>query len=243
MSAGSVLLPKRAETINSIYGTENVFSSSWFIQNISLNEDFWVEKYGSSREEVYRKRTQTVWKTYTPEQKQERCRSAYTKAKENCLANRGISLSQFRSLTNKAAWSKLSPEQRQNRITRSTTSRGNISALEIAVLDIAATMWQIDRQKWLHFGSVNRRYDAHIIGTDILIEINGDYWHANPAFYKPGDVLKHPGGVKRVDDIWERDREKSIVADLCGYRVIQIWECEIKQSRDIRQLLQEKTGL
>lgn len=49
-----------------------------------------------------------------------------------------------------------------------------------------------------------RFYDFKIGKT--IIELNGDFWHANPNKYKADDILNHPGsnGIK-AKDIWKRD--------------------------------------
>lgn len=38
---------------------------------------------------------------------------------------------------------------------------------------------------WLY----HHPYDF-IIGNHILLEVNGDYWHANPKFYKASDIMR-----------------------------------------------------
>lgn len=54
-------------------------------------------------------------------------------------------------------------------------------------------------------------YDFHILDTNILVEIDGDYWHS-----KPGAV--------------ERDAECDKVASQRGYHVIRIKTSNLKQS-------------
>ena len=72
-----------------------------------------------------------------------------------------------------------------------------------------------------------RSYDFQITNTNLLIEINGDYWHANPKFYSSGEFINYKGDNKLVDDIWERDKIKHRNALEYGYKVIYLWEWEI----------------
>lgn len=81
----------------------------------------------------------------------------------------------------------------------------------------------IKEQKYVN----GRSYDFQITNTNLLIEINGDYWHANPKFYSPGEIINYKGGDKLVDDIWEHDKIKHINALEYGYKVIYLWEWEI----------------
>ena len=59
-----------------------------------------------------------------------------------------------------------------------------------------------------------------LINKKFIIEIFGDYWHANPAFYKEDEKIK-PGIVK---DIWKKDNEKINHYKNLGYEVLIIWE-------------------
>lgn len=63
-------------------------------------------------------------------------------------------------------------------------------------------------------------YDFRIVGHNILIEVNGDYWHANPQIYKPDDIVYRPFNKKReqlrwapkAKDIWKIDEFKKYIA-------------------------------
>jgi G:T-mismatch repair DNA endonuclease (very short patch repair protein) len=63
---------------------------------------------------------------------------------------------------------------------------------------------------------------------NILIEVNGDYWHANPKFYRGNQIIKYPGRRKKlVANIWKKDLKKMLQARKKGYRVIYLWENDI----------------
>lgn len=78
-----------------------------------------------------------------------------------------------------------------------------------------------------------RSFDFRICDSNILLEINGDYIHANPRRYKAEDSLPTWTGERLARDIWERDLQKRLIAEKYGYQVVYIWELEIKQSLDV----------
>jgi len=52
---------------------------------------------------------------------------------------------------------------------------------------------------------IHRRYYDVKVGN-VLIEANGNYWHANPEFFTdPDELLTLPGMKLHVKDIWEKD--------------------------------------
>lgn len=72
-------------------------------------------------------------------------------------------------------------------------------------------------------------YDIKILDTNILIEINGDLYHANPQFYKSTDVVFLPGSktLKPVQEFWDKDERKRILAEKNSYKVETLWEYDI----------------
>lgn len=73
------------------------------------------------------------------------------------------------------------------------------------------------------------QYDFLIHNKRILIEVNGDYWHANPNMF---DVYGYDG-KRKINDIQrykiERDKEKYEFAISHNFEIIYIWEEEIKK--------------
>ena len=63
-------------------------------------------------------------------------------------------------------------------------------------------------------------YDFKI--GNYLLEVNGDYWHANPNKYKENDTFKFPKNELKAKDIWEMDTYKKEIAESNGYKVIYI---------------------
>jgi len=67
------------------------------------------------------------------------------------------------------------------------------------------------------------------IEPNILIEVNGDYWHGNPEIYCASDIiLKGSSSEVLVSAKWEADRQKIKAAEDLGYKVIITWEHDWK---------------
>jgi len=70
----------------------------------------------------------------------------------------------------------------------------------------------------------------------IVIQFDGDYWHGNPR--------KYPVLTERQKKQVKRDRAQDAYLISCGYRVIRIWESDLKTDsgilrRRIDEVLQE----
>lgn len=85
-------------------------------------------------------------------------------------------------------------------------------------------------------------FDFRLSNSNILIEVNGDYWHANPVVYQADDVVKLPGKSKLAKEVWAYDARKNGYAEKKGFTVIKIWEREIKflSDEELETLLLEK---
>ena len=64
-------------------------------------------------------------------------------------------------------------------------------------------------------------------------------WHGNPAKYKSTDIIM---GKILVFDLWKKDKNKKIIAENNGYKIIYIWEDEINKCNrlELVELLKEK---
>lgn len=80
-----------------------------------------------------------------------------------------------------------------------------------------------------HIKGVPYLYDFYLPALNLLIEYNGDYWHANPRRYPPGTLLPFQNAGKvPVEDIWARDAAKAAAATASGYRLAYVWESDFK---------------
>lgn len=108
--------------------------------------------------------------------------------------------------------------------------------------DLYSNMKILDNDK-VYFSSLNkefgkydkklsmyRLYDFTIIGScDIMIEFNGDFYHANPELYKPDDVII---GGKTAKDMWLNEESKKDLAILNGFHYITVWEKDYLEDKD-----------
>lgn len=82
------------------------------------------------------------------------------------------------------------------------------------------------------FGFVSEQYVNPYIADElhpskaVVIEINGDYIHANPKKYKATDVIRIPGHVYTAQEKWDRDQRKIDYLQSKGYKVYVIWESD-----------------
>lgn len=161
-------------------------------------------------------------------------------------------------LENNFAWNNLTEEENKIRTKKQTISikkywnnltdekkykihnyKGT-SSLETKISNILNDLSISYTTQFLLCGKI---FDFKITNTNILIEVNGDYWHCNPLKFKHDEFVRFPGGEKRASDIWNKDLSKKIKAESKGYKVIYIWEKEIKESLDIISLVLEKLNI
>ena len=83
--------------------------------------------------------------------------------------------------------------------------------------------------------SIGRYYDFYIPSANILIEIDGVYWHGfGKTHEEKNPMQKHNERVDKQKDLW---------AVLNGYKLIRIWENDINNnSSKVITLLKEEIG-
>jgi G:T-mismatch repair DNA endonuclease (very short patch repair protein) len=115
------------------------------------------------------------------------------------------------------------------------------------IVDQYLTDQQIDHKnerKYLFFkynDELGRDYspipDIIIEGLKVVIEINGDYYHGNPNKYKSTDELCIPrhawavGGKIETGKVWEFDAIRKRHIESFGYKVVNLWETDIKSGK------------
>lgn len=71
---------------------------------------------------------------------------------------------------------------------------------------------------------LHRKYQFDfIICDEILLEVHGDYWHANPKYYGDGKKEINATQKKKI----ELDERKKVYANSYGYEIFYIWENEV----------------
>jgi very-short-patch-repair endonuclease len=62
--------------------------------------------------------------------------------------------------------------------------------------------------------------------NNFIIEINGDYTHANPKIYGPNDIIRLPGQSFLAKEKWEADLIRKNKLEQAGYIVFTIWQSD-----------------
>lgn len=125
------------------------------------------------------------------------------------------------------------PAEELARIQKAKMCKGyTISKTEMRVLNELTSHGLVDEHQFVLRNEQGRRHYIYDIRVgNHLIEVNGDYWHANPRRYNAGDKIKFRGrGYVCVEDIWTRDIAKTNYAEDAGYTVHAVWESDIKNN-------------
>ena len=135
-------------------------------------------------------------------------------------------------------WKSYSDEEKYAILTKNkkynfNNNFGGISKLELKMFDILKDL-NLDIISQFKFSDYYHKYDFKIKHTKILIEIYGDYWHANPKIYNKNQKIKYPNNViKLSNDIWENDIHHNTIAESKGYKVIILWESDIRNKTNL----------
>ena len=85
--------------------------------------------------------------------------------------------------------------------------------------------------KWSNELDTYVKYDFTINQIKLIVEFNGDYWHANPKKYQANDNIRFPfGETKSAKTIWDYDDLKLQTVKKLGYDVIVIWESDYRNN-------------
>lgn len=71
------------------------------------------------------------------------------------------------------------------------------------------------------------KVDILIEQYKLVIECNGNIWHANPKFYKPNDIIIKYKGPTTAKKIWKLEKDRTEQIESFGYKVLTFWEDEI----------------
>lgn len=109
-----------------------------------------------------------------------------------------------------------------------TASNSSVSNLEKEIVaELRKTFSNVHTQLRLHTNDCKvRLYD--IVIDSMIVEVNGDFWHANPKFYKSTDIVRKGFTAQ---DIWQHDEEKRILAEHNSYYIVYVWESEYRENK------------
>jgi hypothetical protein len=229
LSKGSSAYEKRNETVKERYGVENVFQIETVKEKI-FDDEHYIKNYGLTRRELLAEKGSLIWSSYSEQERAERIKVSKEKFEKTIFEKYGLSRREFHKIVNRLTYENLTEEKKLEGMKRLFNKIG--SSLEIRV-ETFLSECSIKFEKQFRIPIPERKlgyfYDF-LLNDEILIEVNGDFWHANPRKYKPEDVLKFPGNVERTaEDIWFKDFEKAYTALENGYEIIYIWEYDINR--------------
>jgi G:T-mismatch repair DNA endonuclease (very short patch repair protein) len=211
-----------------------------------FKETFGVENC-SQLEEVKEKKRQTFLKHYGVDNIR-KWKPFYDYVDKVIEEKYGMSKSEFLRKRSKEVWAKKTDEQKtewlNKSIHRDDVIRKNIgyrsSKLETRIEDtLKENNITYTHQFLIKETSKKRKYyDFYLPEYKILIEVNGDYWHANPNIYKTNDIIHYCFGHKKAKEIWDKDKIKQEIAESKGYKIIYIWERELNKLETNKQILE-----
>ena len=105
----------------------------------------------------------------------------------------------------------------------------NLILLQLPI-EIATNAKCLQTEFFIHRNNKIYFYDLTFPKYKKIIEINGDYWHANPIKYHHDDIIKFPNSIKIASDIWEHDFNKMKHVIDYGFDVKYIWEHDFNKN-------------
>jgi G:T-mismatch repair DNA endonuclease (very short patch repair protein) len=161
---------------------------------------------------------------------------------ENWIKKYGKTRRQKRSEESKLCWANKTTDGRIVWLEKSLFSKkcrsfgSRTSSLEKKVSQILVQL-NIPHEYQFTIKVSNKKryvYDYMLKETNIIIEANGDYWHANPLIYNDDDVFQNMHKQKFITakEIWELNKIKIDLANKNGHSVVVVWEAELKNKND-----------
>lgn len=138
----------------------------------------------------------------------------------------GLNVSDY----NKLYWLSLSEDEQKSHMINSVQKSSIESSIELRIKSLLDMMNIQYTSQMKIKSSQSSVYFFDICIGNVLIEINGDFWHANPEKYKKGDILKFPNKEVISDELWLKDKIKKKDANRIGYNVVYLWESFIRKS-------------
>ena len=223
VSQSNLVKDKKKKTFLKHYGVDNIWKSPTYYEWL---DKYMRDKYGKGSLANRYGGKNKWWNSKTKDERSKLCKNWIAGSVKH--------------------WYSLSDEQRDEIIRKRSNSvvRNFTSKIETRVGEALKRMglsyhWQF----WI----TRKSFDYRINGTRKIIEVNGDFWHANPKIYKHDDIVSYPNPVGKIPakQIWDRDAKKKAIAEKYGYSVIAVWEDEMKGLSDenLEILLFERLNL
>ena len=119
----------------------------------------------------------------------------------------------------------LSEESKNQMRDKKRYQQNKESALEELVRDFLKA-WKVPFEKHVSFTIGDHRYRQVdiVVGDKLVIEVDGNWWHANPKFFGPEDKMSNDIPAKMI---WAMDEYATKEIEKQGYAVLRIWESEL----------------
>ena len=233
---------KQLENLLIFYGFHLKGYSEGALSSMEDKKKTNILKYGvenpSQIEEIKDKKRKTFLKNYGVDNIR-KSKDFYTYINNKIIEKYGITREELASIKSKEVWLLKTEEEKDiwlaNSIhkQRKSSHQGIITSKaenKIASLCIELGL-NIETSFTIYYNKRNRFvYDILLKDYNIIIEYNGDLYHANPIIYKETDILKFP--IERTaKEIWIKDDIKNQFAKKYGYTVIFLWEKEFNENK------------
>lgn len=150
------------------------------------------------------------------------------------LKRYGLTYHEFRSKRSSDVWKNKSEEDREEWLRKFTLERNyEESSIEKKFREMLE-YYNLEYEPQFYVGG--KFFDFYTEG--ILVEVNGDYFHANPLYYLSDQIIYFFGSSNPIQAsiLWQRDELKRLIANASKYDVIYIWENEIDKCKTHEQL-------
>lgn len=213
---------KKKQTFVEHYGVDNIWKSKEYYEWL---HDYMFNTYGKKSLPNRYGKMNEYYKTLSKEDKEDKMIKPRMKYLDN-LHNMSEEQKNEWIDNKKRFWSNLTDEQKteliQKRTTFSNTKIETVISDSLNKLNISYRS-----QYW-----VGRKSFDFKIEPNVLIEVNGDFWHGNPMIYREDDIIPHPFKSVKAKDLWLKDDNKRKIAEEKGYKVVYFWENELKENKD-----------
>jgi very-short-patch-repair endonuclease len=84
---------------------------------------------------------------------------------------------------------------------------------------------------------IGRFFDFYLQDENLIIEVDGDFWHGNPEKYDKDELRGHQKRAQRVDE------HKTKWALLHSIPILRFWESDIRKNpKKVMKILKEELG-
>ena len=133
---------------------------------------------------------------------------------EKCIEKYGVEEGTKRFNERQIKWQKSLHNSLKNNATNGKTQ----SKFANSIIKVLKDFYKGEKEFIVDRYSFDYRY------KNKLIEFNGDYWHMNPLIFSKDDINKTT--KMTAQQIWDKDNEKRMTAELNNYQLLIIWESE-----------------